>query len=194
MLFRSGRDDEDYGSGGARNDSDDAAYPQLAAGAQTLREHLIWQLSLTPLPERDRRVVTLLIDSLDDDGYLQQDLDELAALLPPELEIGIEELHVALRHLQNLEPVGVGARDPGECLRLQLEALPETTPYREQALVTVKDHLDAFAGRDYARLKRLLQLSTLELNQEIEKFLQDNPLQEFFDRSEEHTSELQSQR
>ena len=113
-------------------------------------------MSLTQLPERDQRVVTLLIDSLDDDGYLHQDLDELAALLPPELEIGIDELHVALRHLQNLEPVGVGARNPAECLQLQLEALPAATPYRAQALETVKHHLDVLAARDFARLKKLL--------------------------------------
>ena len=148
--------EEDFSHGGTRSDNDEAEYPQVAAEAQTLREHLIWQLSLTQLPERDQRVVTLLIDSLDDDGYLHQDLDELAALLPPELDIGIDELHVALRHLQNLEPVGVGARNPAECLQLQLEALPAATPYRAQALETVKHHLDVLAARDYVRLKKLL--------------------------------------
>ena len=147
---------EDFSHGGTRSDNDEAEYPQLAAEPQTLREHLIWQLSLTQLPERDQRLVTLLIDSLDDDGYLHQDLDELVALLPPELEIGIDELHVALRHLHNLEPVGVGARSPAECLQLQLEALPAATPYREQALETVKHHLDVLAARDYVRLKKLL--------------------------------------
>ena len=155
---------EDFSHGGTRSDNDEAEYPQLAAEApQTLREYLIWQLSLTPLPERDQRVVTLLIDSLDDDGYLHQDLDELAALLPPELEIGIDELHVALRHLQNLEPVGVGARNPAECLQLQLEALPAATPHRTQALETVKHHLDVLAARDYARLKKLLHCGDEEL-------------------------------
>ena len=152
----SARSVEDYSHGGTRSDNDEAEYPQLAAEAQTLRDHLISQLSLLPLPERDRRLVALLVDSLDDDGYLEQDLDELAALLPPELEIGVEELHVALRHLQNLEPVGVGARNPAECLRLQLEALPAATPYRAQALEIVTDHLEALAARDYARLKRVL--------------------------------------
>ena len=154
---------QDYTQGGTHSDNDEAEYPQLAAEAQTLREHLIWQLSLTQLAERDQRVVTLLIDSLDDDGYLHQDLDELAALLPPELEIGIDELHVALRHLQNLEPVGVGARNPAECLQLQLEALPAATPYRAQALEIVKHHLEVLAARDFARLKKLLHCADDEL-------------------------------
>jgi RNA polymerase sigma-54 factor len=155
--------EEDFSHGGTRSDNDEAEYPQLAAEAQTLREHLIWQLSLTQLPERDQRLVTLLIDSLDDDGYLHQDLAELVALLPPELEIDVEELQVALRHLQNLEPVGVGARNPAECLQLQLEALPAATPHHAQALETVKHHLDVLAGRDYVRLKKLLHCSDDEL-------------------------------
>jgi len=146
-----------YSSGTAHDDNDEAEYPQLAAEAQTLREHLISQLSLTKLSERDQNLVTLLIDSLDDDGYLHQDLDELAGLLPPELEIEVEELRVALKHLQNLDPPGVGARNLGECLLLQLEALPDATSYRAQALDIVKHHLDVLAARDFVKLKKLLR-------------------------------------
>ena len=146
-----------YSSGAAHDDNDEAEYPQLAAEAQTLREHLISQLSLTQLSERDQRLVTLLIDSLDDDGYLHQDLGELAGILPPELEIEIEDLHVALKHLQNLDPPGVGARNLGECLGLQLDALPGSTPYRAQALDVVRHHLDVLAARDFVKLKKLLR-------------------------------------
>ena len=148
--------EEDFAFGGPRDDDDEGEQSQVAAGGQTLREHLIGQLSLTQLSARDQKLVTLLVDSLDDDGYLQQDLDELAALLPPELEIDAEELHVALRQLQNLDPPGIGARNLSECLQLQLETLPECTPHRAQALDVVRNHLDALAARDFARLKKLL--------------------------------------
>jgi RNA polymerase sigma-54 factor len=80
----------------------------------TLRDHLHAQLSLTKLGPRDRGFVALLIDALDDDGYLTQSLEEIAALLPPEAEAAPEELSIALRHLQHFEPAGVGARSPGE--------------------------------------------------------------------------------
>ena len=146
-----------YSSGTAHDGNDEAEYPQLAAETQSLREHLISQLSLTKLSERDQRLVTLLIDSLDDDGYLHQDLDELAGLLPPELEIDTEELNVALKHLQNLDPPGVGARNLGECLQLQLEALPKSTNYHGPALDVVKHHLDVLAARDFVKLKKLLR-------------------------------------
>ena len=67
----------------------------------------------------------VLIDALDEDGYLTQPLEEIAALLPAEAEAGLEELTIALRHLQHFEPAGVGARSPGECLCLQLKALAD---------------------------------------------------------------------
>src|SRR5687768_2982702 len=68
-------------SGAHRDEGEDGEYQQqVAEDAPTLRMHLLGQLSLTKLPERDRRLVNLLIDTLDDDGYLTQSLDELAAI------------------------------------------------------------------------------------------------------------------
>ena len=148
--------EEDYSHGGTRDDNDEVEYPQVAAETQSLREHLISQLSLTQILDHDKKLVTLLIDSLDDDGYLHQDLTELTELLPPELNIELDDLLVALRHLQNLDPPGVGARNLGECLRLQLETLPEATPHRAHALEIVTHHLDVLAARDFLKLKKLL--------------------------------------
>jgi RNA polymerase sigma-54 factor len=120
----------------------------------TLRDHLHTQLSLTKLGPRDRGFVQLLIDALDDDGYLTQSLEEIAALLPAEAEAAPEELSIALRHLQNFEPAGVGARSPAECLCLQLGNLPDD-PVRVLALQIVEQHLELLASRDYAKLKNL---------------------------------------
>jgi RNA polymerase sigma-54 factor len=142
----------------AHDDDEDSDYTSQRAEAVDLRDHLNWQLGLTSLSEHDKRIVALLIDTLDEDGYLTQSLDELAALLPPELEIEPIELHTALCHLQNLDPPGVGARDLGECLALQLEILPPETPYREQALTIAKHHLNLLAAHDFTKLKKLLHL------------------------------------
>ncbi|HXV06750.1 MAG TPA: RNA polymerase factor sigma-54, partial [Burkholderiales bacterium] len=120
---------------------------------------LLWQVNLLKCSDRDKRIVAMLVDTLDDDGYLTQDLDELAAMLPAEAGIDREDLQIGLRHLQQLEPAGIGARDLSECLALQLEAMPGDTPYRAEALTTVRNHLDLLASRDYARLKKLLKCS-----------------------------------
>src|SRR5688572_11283271 len=138
--------------GGDDDEEGDRAF--TAADTPTLRDHLFTQLALTNLPTRDRAFVALLIDALDEDGYLTQPLEEIAALLPAEAEAGMEELAIALRHLQHFEPAGVGARSPGECLCLQLRTLPDEAP-RRLALDIAEKHLDLLASRDYTRLKHL---------------------------------------
>ena len=125
------------------------------ADTPTLRDHLRSQLVLTNLSERDRSLVETLIDALDEDGYLTQQLEEIAALFPPEAELEAEELAIALRHLQNLEPAGVGARSPGECLCLQLRVPCEgdDSPAHVLALEIAQKHLELLGARDYTRLK-----------------------------------------
>lgn len=139
-----------------RDDDDERDIPQQAAEPPSLRDHLNSQLSLSQIPERDRKIIGLLIDSLDDDGYLAQNLEELSELLPTELAIDIDDLHIALEHLQHLDPPGIGARNLRECLVMQLHALPADTPYLEQALLLVNNHLESLASRDFCTIKRLL--------------------------------------
>jgi RNA polymerase sigma-54 factor len=115
---------------GSPDDEEDGDRSFATPDTPTLRDHLLSQLTLTNLDERDRAFVMVLIDALDEDGYLTQPLEEIAALLPAEAEAGMEELTIALRHLQHFEPAGVGARSPGECLCLQLRALPDDASRR----------------------------------------------------------------
>ena len=149
--------DDGYGSFSGQDGDEDSEAPQAAAEPAKLRDHLLDQINLMQMPDRDKRIVAFLIDNLDDDGYMTQDLVELAALLPIELEIDSEALTIGLKYLQSLDPPGIGARNLSECLALQLEALPEDTTYRDEASLVVKQHLDIFAARDYFRLKKLLR-------------------------------------
>lgn len=134
-------------------DEDDDGRSYTATDSPSLRDHLIGQMGLTNLARRDRALVEILIDALDDDGYLTQSLEEIIELLPPEAAIAPEELSTALRHLQNFEPTGVGARSPSECLALQLRARGGSDPVTRIALEVVERHLDALAARDYNRLR-----------------------------------------
>jgi RNA polymerase sigma-54 factor len=149
--------EDGYSSYGNPESDDDGEAPQTAPEFVTLREHLLGQLPLMQLSDRDKRIVAYLIDNLDDDGFIKDALEELAALLPEELEIDAEELGVALKYLQSMDPPGIGARDLGECLALQLMAMPADTPFRAEALRVVSEHLDTLASRDYAKLKRVLR-------------------------------------
>jgi len=155
--------DEPMG-GSRRNDDDRDDYTQIAAAEPTLQEALIRQLQLTAMSERDKRLALLVIAHLDGDGYLTAPIEELHAIGVAEIpDLEIEEISIALRQVQNLEPVGVGARDLSECLALQLKALDPSTPHRDCAIELVSRHLDVLAGRDFNRLRRLLGVTEDEL-------------------------------
>jgi RNA polymerase sigma-54 factor len=153
------------GTGSTSNrdpNDDDTDAGEIQAAATSLGDHLISQLAMTQLPLRERALVGFLIEALDEDGYLAQPLEELIDVLPDELgddpEELLEELLIALRHVQNFDPTGVGARNPQECLLLQLNALP-ATPIQILATSIVRHHLEHLAARDFARIKKGLGCS-----------------------------------
>ena len=123
----------------------------------TLQEHLRQQLLGTRLSDEDMAAVDMLIESLNEDGYLADTLEEIAAsLLPDEpdedtLDELMSRLRCALGWLQSLEPVGVGARNLSECLLLQLRGLP-AEPAREVAMAICREHLELLARRDFKKL------------------------------------------
>ena len=144
-------------------------YEVQRAGTETLKDHLLSQLELIRLSDEDRVIATAIIDSIDDDGYLACTLEELEqSLAPQDLEIGLAEIEAVLHQVQNLDPPGIGARDLGECLGIQLRQLPAKTPWREAAAALVGDYLELLAGRDYAQLMKVLKLSKEELQNVIE--------------------------
>jgi RNA polymerase sigma-54 factor len=153
--YGGGGTDTDWG-GGNSNEDDDFMPQQIAASS--LRDHLLSQLATLKLPLRDRQIVGALIDAVDDDGYLTAPLEEIADSFSENDAIEPEELTIALKYLQSFDPAGVGARDPAECLTLQLKALPANTPFRAEALKVTNGHLPLLAARDYTKLKRALHM------------------------------------
>jgi len=136
---------------------DEDSRPQLEGHGVTLREHLLEQARLTVRILRDRALVELLIDALDEQGYLEESLDDIHARLPQELDIVPEELTIALKLLQSFDPSGIGARSASECLALQIKAMPKV-PFvtRRLALTIVEDYLQLFAQRDFNKIKKAL--------------------------------------
>ncbi len=152
-------DDSEWGSDAParknNNDDEETDAIDLARGQETLQQHLHRQsLSLRLSPE-DRGALHFLIESLNDDGYLQDSLEQLAAGLAGDDLEAFEELQqrftVALGLLHHMEPAGVGARDLAECLSLQL--LDERdTPQVRAALAVCKQPMELLAKRDVKRL------------------------------------------
>ncbi|MDB5798454.1 MAG: polymerase factor sigma-54 [Paucimonas sp.] len=155
---------------------DDDARPQLEAHHTTLREHLLEQMRVTVDTQRDRALLELLIDALNDNGYLEESLEEIHQRLPEELEIDPDELSIALKMLQSFDPPGVGARNASECLALQIKRMPRIPMVtRRMALRIVENHLTLFAQRDFNKLKKALECDDEDLRESQVVIRQCNP-------------------
>ena len=131
---------------------------------QTLHEHLLWQVEMEHFSPREVVIAEALVDSINDDGYLTTDLDDIADSLDEEPTIADTEIERTLTKIQHLDPVGVGARSIGECLMLQLSQLDWETPALQLAMEIASEHLDLVGSRDYAELRRRLNTSEDELH------------------------------
>ncbi|HNX53371.1 MAG TPA: RNA polymerase factor sigma-54, partial [Pontiellaceae bacterium] len=145
--FRSNRE--------VRSQSDDEQHQFMMdsiEGAASLQEHLLEQLALAGLDARERGIAEVLIGSIDDDGYLQLDLDGIIGSTP---EFPEELFERIIKVIQGFDPVGVGARDLKECLLLQLRHKG-----RENSLeaVLVRDHLDKLGAHQYEQIARAMRL------------------------------------
>ncbi|MBE7366824.1 RNA polymerase factor sigma-54 [Ramlibacter pallidus] len=143
-------------------EDDEVDATDLARGNESLQSWLHRQALALRLSEEDRAALRYLVESLNDDGYLEDTLESLAAgLAPDDLEQQEELVHrftVALRLLQSLDPPGVGARNLTECLMLQLRSMQQDDPGDEVCPIAIRvcqQPIDLLAKRD---VKRLVQL------------------------------------
>jgi RNA polymerase sigma-54 factor len=148
---------QNVGTGSNQNFSGDSdtSMMEMVAADVSLQNHLHGQLNVMPLSTRDKVLVNSIVESLDDDGYLRTDLEELIAVTGLTPVADMDELLFALRLVQSLEPAGVAARSVSECLTLQLSSI-ESAEDREIARVIIADHMDRLAQRDIPGLARLM--------------------------------------
>jgi RNA polymerase sigma-54 factor len=143
----------DGSSSSKNNDEGDWSPMDSTAIEASLADHLHGQINVLSLPKRDFVLAKIIIESLDDDGYLRTDLDELAEMADFSPPVTEAELRIALCRVQSLEPAGVAARGVGECLLLQLSAIEDESE-RDIAFKIISEHLDDLAAKDGAALAR----------------------------------------
>ncbi|NOQ13200.1 MAG: RNA polymerase factor sigma-54 [Methyloprofundus sp.] len=144
--------------------------------AESLQDHLLWQMEMTPFTERDRAIVTAIIDSVNSDGYLSSPCDDIYNSLAEQLEeLEKEEFFAVLHRVQRFDPPGVAAEDLKDCLRLQLLQLPEATVFRAEAIDLVERFLDVLAAQDQVKLMRQMGVSEYKLTQIIALIRSLNP-------------------
>ena len=148
---------------------DDKQRPVILSEGRSLQEYLVEQLGYRNLSEREMKLATYLVGSIDEDGYLRRELDAIADDIAFTLgiETTAEELERLLDVIHDLEPAGIGARNLRECLLLQMGQPPMNTPARRLARRILTDYFDEFVKKHYEKLISRLQVSEEEFRDAI---------------------------
>ena len=166
------------GSGASSRDEDDGGdFTAVSSKAETLYDHLLWQLDLTPFSPDDRAIAELILDAIRPDGYLGQTIAELCLTASEGRSEPVDETELlsVLRRIQHFDPAGVGARDLAECLRLQVEQFEGLdAPLREAAL-SVLEYIALLGEHDYKALQRATGLPAETVDQAVHLIQALNP-------------------
>lgn len=120
---------------------------------ESLKDHLLWQLNMSPLEGADKLIAENIIDSIDDSGYLQESIEDICATVSKTYpDTDCEGVLAVLKLIQKYDPPSVGSRNVQECLMLQLEALDPNTPYLSMSKTVVRDYLNLLSAHDYRSL------------------------------------------
>ncbi|MEO8010754.1 MAG: RNA polymerase factor sigma-54 [Dokdonella sp.] len=138
------------------------------AEAEDLRDHLLWQLNLTPMSARDRGIAAAIIDSVNDDGYLEETSEVLAESVADLFSVKPDEVEAVRHRIQRFDPIGVASRTLGECLDIPLEAIQPQSEIVILARRLVAEHLEILARNDRARLCQKLRATSEQVDSVIE--------------------------
>ena len=163
----------DWGAGGGETDEESGSFEGRAKAETTLREHLRWQLALTPMSDRDRVIAEVLIDSVEDDGYLREPIDYQRAALAPDLLVSPVDLEIVRQRLMRFDPVGVLARTLSECLIVQLQN--RIHPRRSLAIALIESGVELLAKADRDKLAKQHEVELGELNAALQLIRELNP-------------------
>ncbi|MDX9875571.1 MAG: RNA polymerase factor sigma-54 [Spongiibacteraceae bacterium] len=153
------------GSGSSANPDHDFDFDSRNSVAESLQDHLLWQLNLTRMSDVDRLIATAIIDAIDAKGRLTVAPEELLEGMPGTEGIELDEVMAVLHRIQQFDPPGIAGRDLRECLLIQLRQLPPATPWLQEAMLVVDRHLALLGSRDFNQLMRRTRLKEGELRE-----------------------------
>jgi RNA polymerase sigma-54 factor len=160
---------------------DDYSFDSRNAATETLQEHLLWQLNLTPMTDRDRIIALAIVDAVAPSGFLEISAEDIYQGLLEQWQdedvLECDEVLAVLHRVQQFDPPGVAAHDLRECLLIQLNQLHEDTPWLLDAKLIVSDYLDLLAARDYKQLMKKSEIreNTLKKAMELIRSLKPQP-------------------
>ncbi len=144
------------------------------ASTESLHDSLRWQIKMTPFSELDAAIAEVIVDEINDDGFLQTTVEEITASLES-LEVEADEVEAVLHQIHNFDPAGVGARDLRESISIQLHRQANDVDLREYAITLVDNYFELLAKREYPQLMRKLKISEDDLKDVIQLIQSMNP-------------------
>lgn len=144
---------------------DDNEHIYQGETTESLKEHLLWQMRLTPFSDTDQVIALAIIDAVDESGYLTQSSEQLLDGLnsDDDQELSLEEVEAVIKRIQHFDPLGVASRTLQECLLLQLEQFDSQIPWLAEAKLIVSEYIELLGNRDYRTLSRKTKLKESQL-------------------------------
>ena len=135
---------------------------------QDLRDHLLWQLNLTPMSSRDGAIAVALIEAIDDDGYFHEPIEAIQQGLALLYAVEADEIEAVRHRIQRFDPIGVASRNLRECLLVQLDAFEPEVDCLAVARAIVADHLESLAKNDRVKLARVLKATPEQIDTAVQ--------------------------
>jgi RNA polymerase sigma-54 factor len=147
------------------------------SSGSSFHEHLEAQVGLRVLDDRQKILVDYIIGNIDEDGYLRRELENIVDDLAfaQNLTATEEELEEILFIVQDLEPVGVGARNLRECLLLQIHNKDQDIPEVKRATILLEKYFDEFTRKHYEKIQARMEITNVDLKEALEEILKLNP-------------------
>jgi len=170
------------------NNDEDRNFSEIDTKDESLQDHLLWQLNIADVTEKQRLIAKGIISCINNQGYVEEKLEYFVEIFSKYFKVHLHEVLEALKIVQTFDPIGVGARNLKECLLLQLKQLPENTPDLTLVIFLVKNYLDILGSRDYKKITKLMNISEEKLKNLITliKNLNPRPGLVFSDTKEEY--------
>ena len=163
-------------SGSTNYDNEDNDFESRRAATDSLYDHLMWQLNLTPMSDRDRIIAMAIIDAVEPSGMLSVTLEDIHSGLISEWDdLELDEVEAVQHRLQQFDPSGACSQNLAECLSVQLNQFDSSTPFLAEAKLIAKQYLPLLASRDFRQLMRRTKLREDELGEAVSLIQSLNP-------------------
>ncbi|WP_133126728.1 RNA polymerase factor sigma-54 [Legionella nagasakiensis] len=151
-------------------------YEEMCGTKTDLQDYLRWQLNMSPMTDIDRMIATVIIDAIDDNGFLTLSLADLhTSLSSRSHSLDMKEIEVVLHRIQHLDPIGCGASNLIETLLIQLNELPKTTPYVKIAKQIIENHIDLLGRHHYQQLMKIYHINKYAMENILDIIQHLNP-------------------